>query len=82
MINICFSGKDQLESLKKLISKLEELSEDAMTFMAMVDVVDQGCEKDIEILLKKIDDKKVIYEDHLDAGKLVLNKTKNYINSL
>lgn len=68
--------------MKKLIAKLEDLSEDAMTFMAMVDAVDQGCEKDIEILIKQIEDKKVLYEDHLDAAKLVLTKTKNYINSL
>ena len=65
-----------------VIAKLEDLSEDAMTFMAMVDAVDQGCESDIDNLLQQINKKKVTYEDHLDAAKLVVAKSRNYINSL
>ena len=75
-------GKNQLNSVKMAFDKMTELSEEAMTFMAMVDAVDQGSDADIAVLMGKIGTMKTAFENHLDAVKLLISKVKSYVNSL
>ena len=71
-----------MENVKKAMTKMSDLSEDALNFMATIDAIDQANEDDVQALMVQIPDMKTKFEDHLDAVKLVLTKVKSYVQSL
>ena len=53
-----------------------------MNFIAIVEAVDAGDELTIKSLIDRIQLMKECFVDFLDAAKLLLQKTRNYINSV
>ena len=71
-----------MDAIKACIEKLDEKQEDALNFIAIVEAVDQSDEVSIKSLIERIDCMKDNFVDHLDAAKLLLQKTKSYMNSV
>jgi hypothetical protein len=67
--------------LDKAIKTLGEKEEDALTFLALCEAVDQSSDSDIASLTEQIPVLKETLMNHIDAAKLAAAKVKNYLSS-
>ena len=75
------TGSKYVDLLNKSLHALEKNQQNAMDFLAAVDMVDPGSEAEVQGLQNMWKDLRDDIDNHLDASKVTINKATSYLRA-